>query len=350
MFGKGAKTFEAIDYKTDCQIIAKYLEAITKMIENWKSGDVSFLKIPSEWTEVLTNDKHTDTKAEKKQVGAVALTTSEVASKTQIAKQKGFEVGGYVVERSVIGRIIYRIDTIGAVCALTEVDVFKAEPVTCTIPFDKLSSGWTPYSGEISTYVRGDWVPKYVDKKVSIKIEAEKCKLFLAITSYFEEHASDPALVRLCLKPNGLRAVTDISKGALVLVPMGNFSSITTTGSSTAIDTGHSKVIAGETIAFYVSQPSQPRADSVDTWGKDEYANPIWWVTTTSIEEKANIVTKVVKVNGVSFKVYVNKRAVSSMELLHIYKAAAAEKVSLRDATIAAAPAPKRQKKDKKDA
>ena len=347
---KGSKTFEAIDYKSDCQIIAKYLEAITTMLENEKIGDIRFLKIPSEWNEVLTNAKHTNTKAEKKPGGAVALTTSEVASKTHIAKQKGFEIGKYVVERSVIGRAIYRIDTIGAVCALTEVDIFKAEPVTCTVPFDKFSSGWAPYSGEIPTYVRGDWVPKYVDKKVSIKIEAEKCKLFLAMASYFEETASDPALVRLCLKPNGLRAVTDISKGALVMVPMGNFPAISTTCSSTSIDTGHSKVIAGETIAFYVSQPSQPRADSVDNWGQDDYANPIWWVTTTSIEEKVNIVTKVVKVDGVSQKVYVNKRAVSSMELLHIYKAAAAEKVSLRDATITAAPAPKRQKKDKKDA
>ena len=329
---KGSNTFEQTDYKTDTQIIAKYLEAITNMLERHKIEDATWLRIPAEWTDALSVDPSKT--IVKKEAVAQPLTTSEVTSKAVIAKRKGFEVGGRVVERSISGRrAVFTIGAIGDVIELSEVDNFKEDLIKCTVPFDTFLIGWSSHTGDIPTYVRGKWELKYIAEKKSIQVELVKCKLFTAINTFFSDMASNPDCVRLCLKPNGLRALKDIAKGELVLVPLVSISSIMTVAGSNTFDTGYSATVNNATVSFYIGKPSQPRIETFADWGEDDYANPFWWVTPISDEEQFNMTTKRVTSDGITFKVLVNKQKVSSMELLRTYEAAV-EKTSLSNATI----------------
>ena len=91
-----------------------------------------------------------------------ALTTEEVSSKEYQAKRKGFRVDAKVFEKNQGAREgVYKIISIDDNVKLQEVDDFKTELLTLSLPFAKLLENWKLFLGdEIHQFVssaRFEW-------------------------------------------------------------------------------------------------------------------------------------------------------------------------------------------------
>ena len=75
-----------------------------------------------------------------------------------------------------------------------------------------------------------------------------------------EQSTAEPDDVILCVKPQGLRANRDFTRGEMCLVPYVGMAYITHNPKNMAsvIDSGHTAKIDGRSVKLWISRPSQP--------------------------------------------------------------------------------------------
>ena len=64
---------------------------------------------------------------------------------------------------------------------MQEVDDFKTELLTLSLPFAKLLENWKLFLGEMPTYIKDDWAERYVGVSSTRVLELLRCKLFAAL-------------------------------------------------------------------------------------------------------------------------------------------------------------------------
>ena len=103
----------------------------------------------------------------------------------------------------------------------------------------------------------------------------------------------------------------------LILTPSVFLGSITTI-SKGALDIGF-KCDEYKDVSLYISKPSKPREENISDWSESATVNPYFWVSTTNKASDANVVTKVVKENGVSCKVLRNTKNIARMTKIQVF-------------------------------
>ena len=185
------------------------------------------------------------------------------------------------------------------------------------IPFERFLKSWELFKGDAQAKVAGNWNCKLSWKVPAASNDAARACLYNALLSYAKENAHCHPDVFLCVKSACLRAGRDFKANELQVVPYAHLNNITTTAKG-AVDIG-CKPIGG--VKVYVTKPPQPQKESsCDKWKDEEHVNPFWWVTSTDGKKKANIKTKFVSVEGVTFIIYTNSRGVSKFDKLERFK------------------------------
>ena len=93
-----------------------------------------------------------------------------------------------------------------------------------------------------------------------VQKEVAKGMLFNVLLEYEAQRRVTSKDVALCIKPTGLRAMRDMKKGELVLVPsVANPTCITTSARGATTDIPcEVRLAEGKRFTFYVNKPSQP--------------------------------------------------------------------------------------------
>lgn len=312
-------TFEQIEFKDVAEIIRRFLEAAHQLFKA-HSVEVSLPALPASWMNAIANA----TTLEGPQAHGQApmlLSTEEVSSTSEHAARRGFAINKFVFEKAVgykngLYKIISMNDT---EAILEEYKPFGIAALTVKMAPEILVNKWQMHKGDVPEAVDGDWSDRV--SWDSLAVEAEKCKLMLAMQSYANTHSIGPDDVMLCIKPNGLRAAKDFARHELVIALCVGYAWITSTKG--AFETGHSiKGDDNETVAFYINKPVQPNEARVDDWDENAKVTPFCWVTSTATKEDANVDLKFTKVDGVSIPIMQNTRNIKRFDLIQFFKAA----------------------------
>ena len=266
-----------------------------------------------------------------------ALTTEEVSSKEYQAKRKGFRVDAKVFEKNQGAREgVYKIISIDDNVKLQEVDDFKTELLTLSLPFAKLLENWKLFLGEMPTYIKDDWAERYVGVSSTRVLELLRCKLFAALDKDYETNGLDDihSRVRLCLKPTQIRSLQKFSPGELYLSPLVN----KVTDIAFEDKSGHAlrieytkKLGDGRTLAFFIHKQTQPTDPLMKKWSEKTVVNPFFWVGENSNETKCKMVMKTKVTDHWKIPYWTNSKVVNKDDVLLFFKPAPEKVEKLKD-------------------
>ena len=352
--GKGKITFEATTYDSLSQIMALFLEAVTAKLKD--NGANINVKLPGELSRHLptaaANANEADSTADQdgdSTINVGPLSLDEASGKDFVAGQKGFKVGTVVFEKTVGHKVgVYVIISIGDEVNVVEHDNFNAAKLSVKIEFKKFMANWTVFKGELQIAIDGDWTSHYA-RREAVLLEMERCNLFLAMQSLDASIGIQPfGLVRLCVKPQALRAAVDCIKDAIQLVPTVRslgYIAVQKCASVLEIKT-QAKNDKGEGIVLYLlKHPQVTRHTSVAKWEKADCVVPYYWVGETSDKCAVNMKVHFVKHNGYNLPVLCNTKAVKKNDILSVYKEPKKAPVKLGTAASVELEPCKRQKR-----
>ena len=290
---------EGKEYKTLKEIKDKFLQ------------DIAANPAPS-------HDEETEDAASGQEAPQANL--SEVSDPLWIAKQDGFLMGKYYSEK---GKI-WKLDSFTAKGAKFTEHSFDADkPPTKEVGFDNLKKTFALYNGKLQVKVK-DFASNMAHTMPALESDRRKGMCYTALLKTAKEHAVQEAVVvAYLMNPSEIRCATPVKKGELKLIPFTDLNRIVLKSSTCK------HIIKYDTVEFYIEPPAKARTHEQTEWKKDTIFCGFWWVKVTDDDNTEGINMKFsnMAVDGVTFPILENTRALKAREkLLAFEKAAPAKK------------------------
>lgn len=274
-------------------------------------------------------------------VCGVLLSMDEQNDPMRIFKSHGFNIGDYVREKGIYDGNIYKITEVNAgKIEVAAFDVFEENVIVASIALEKFLDRWTSHTGKL---------PKVIDPPVvvtaAITNDCNRGNAIHALAAYEKQQLSAKRNIQYLMFPSIVAVTTDMPKNSLKLGPLTTLSCISMEKKKGAVE-----INVGNRCCVYASQPPKP---SNDTDELDNYIYaPFWWVGKSSSETDVNMTFVTQKIDGVSFPVLQNIRALHKNERLFYY-VAKEQQIALQGAEVVQKPeeplAKKQKRKDAKE-
>jgi hypothetical protein len=325
----GAQTFEGKVYQSEAEIVALFVQDVSKAIKDHDQPGGGSVNVPDNLKYGLLVTPNAEPTSLVTSVALNApLTVDEVSSLGYAASQKGFNVGIIVFEKKVGYKDgLYTITKIDETVELSELDAFKDQQMLLTVrvSFEAFMKGWQQHRGDVPTTIEGDWSARFAPNSFASKLEDVRCRLFMDLRAIALGNNDPPMskLVKLCLKPTCLRAAVDSKKGEIIIYPV--ISSITQISKdksvgAIAVATTLKNSNGGQVI-FYIGAPPQPRDVSIEKWKETEMISPWKWLDESIDDDQVNMIMKEKKnQNGFMIPFIENKRGIETYERLYLKK------------------------------
>ena len=252
-------------------------------------------------------------------------TVADLTAPTSIAREKGFNVNDYVVEKRVTGnlRSIFQITSIGDIVALKQHVLGTATPVTVQYALATFLAGWSKFGGDVSVQLPLDWASTHsVMNSVSAMADTVKVKCFNALMEFHTEKGAICNSLMFQRKPDAVFTTKQVATGRLIIAPAALLNLITTRSSAVAASLGTFEIADDKAIEIFINPPAKPH-EKTSEWKDDLVISPYHWVSAVDAEADANMRPAVWRSGafGVTVPTLVNTKLLQANTKLTVFKA-----------------------------
>ncbi len=244
---------------------------------------------------------------------AAQATLDDMQDPAYIAQSKGFAIGGLYICKDT--KAVFKLDAFDHAGAKLTEQTLHGSPLKMNTKFADLQKSLQTFKGKLQLQIPdgcGEFFPK---DHAALKLEFNKTAAFRALVETAQLHSDvEMASVRFFMQPNEIRCIADMKVKQLKLIPATDFSGLTTKSRTSKFAMVHKEL--GQ---FFIEAPTPPKSADKSEWTKGTIVSGFWWVKPTEDAEVANMTLAKMTVNGWSFPVYENSKAIKASDKLRVF-------------------------------
>ena len=252
----------------------------------------------------------------------VQVTLEEQADPVWIARQNGFVVGKYYVDK-LNPNNIFLLESFTATGVTFQLHALGRTHVEFEL-FDNLKSKYMLHRSKMQLAITDDITPHQPEHHAVMQMDLKRAALFSELMAAAVQHSQREAdHLTFMLFPPEVRIKSPCKKGELKLLPvtdLGRLHSKRTSSSVLASD--------GKGTTFSIDAPQKVRDAEQSKWAPGSVFAAYWWVGTTTDETEATVKRGQMKVGKFTVPTFENIKALSVHDKLLVYTEPASEPAS----------------------